>query len=50
MQEEEKKEERKDKNGFAIGPEMVRALQHEWLRAWARVARDVSDNGVAVRS
>ena len=31
---------------FAVGPELVRTQQHEWLMGWARVARDVSEYGV----
>ena len=35
-----------DEYDFAVGPELVRTQQHEWLMGWARVARDVSEYGV----
>ena len=43
---EEVEEDEKDEYDFAVGPELVRTQQHEWLWGWARVARDDPDYGV----
>ena len=40
------KDKVKDDYDFAVGPELVRTQQHEWLGGWARVARDDPDYGV----
>ena len=40
------KDKVKDDSDFAVGPELVRTQQHEWLMGWARVARDVSEHGL----
>ena len=40
------KDTEKNEYHFAVGPELVRTQQHEWLMGWARVARDVSEYGM----